>query len=105
MQSNQDYVKPFCYTDPPAKCVAFCIDVDSVAFTPMCDSVEAGELTNLFKEEVIIGAAELEAQGIQVCPAPDSKHWVTPCDVGIPPVEHPNQDHNYCQPPPPGCVY
>ncbi|AUX32331.1 MULTISPECIES: hypothetical protein [Sorangium] len=104
-QLNQDSVKPFCYTDPPAKCVAFCIAVDQIAFTPMCEGPDADELTILFMEEAINGAEDLEAQGIQVCPAPDSKHWVTPCDVGIIPQEWPNQDHAVCQPAPPGCAY
>jgi hypothetical protein len=104
-QSNQGSTKPWCYMDPPVNCVAFCVAVNKIAFTPMCGNIEAGELTDLFMEEVINDAEDLEAQSIQVCPGPDSKHWVTPCGVGINPVEHPNQDHEVCQPVPPGCVY
>jgi hypothetical protein len=28
---------------------------------------------------------------------------VTPCDVGIPPIELAGQDHSVCTPAPPGC--
>ncbi len=58
-QSSQDLAKPFCYTDPPVRCIAFCVGVDEYAFTPMCDELGAGELTDLFKEEVIIGVLDL----------------------------------------------
>jgi hypothetical protein len=34
--------------------------------------------------------------GKQVCPQADSTSFLTPCAIGIPPVEHPNQDHEIC---------
>lgn len=104
-QSNPDSTLPLCYMDPPVGCVAFCIDVDLIAFTPMCENPASDKLTILFKDKVLSDAAELELQGVQVCPVADSKHWVTPCNVGITPQEWPNQDHESCQPVPPGCQY
>ena len=102
-QPTQDPIKPFCYMDPPLNCVAFCIGVDEFVFTPQCNLPASGDLFLLFRAKVESDVADLEAQGIQVCPAADTKHWVTPCNEGIEPVEHPNQDHEVCQPVPPGC--
>lgn len=105
-QPNQDSAKPFCYTDPPYKCIAFCVGVHKVGFTPMCNDVSASDLTIEFFDAVLDGAEDLEAEGYEVCPAPDPTKWVTPCDVGIIPMENPpNQDHEVCQPVPPDCVY
>jgi hypothetical protein len=89
--------------DPPVNCVAFCIDVDLIAFSPQCNGPAAGELELLFRETVIGQAEALEAQGTQVCPKANPNSWLTPCQAGITPVEHPNQDHEVCQPVPAGC--
>jgi hypothetical protein len=101
-QSNQDPSKPWCYMDPPVNCIAFCIGVNEIAF-PNCDDPASGPWAALFKEQVLNAAAEQLVLGVQVCPAANSKKWVTPCQVGITPVEHPNQDHEVCQTVPPGC--
>jgi hypothetical protein len=102
-QSNRDSSKPFCYMDPPVNCVAFCFDVDLLAFSPQCDGPAAGELELLFRETLISKAEQLEAEGVQVCTGPDPTRFLTPCQAGITPVEHPGQDHEFCQPVPPGC--
>jgi hypothetical protein len=103
-QTQIDPSKPFCLVDPPVNCVAFCFDVDSIAFTPQCDNIEASVRTALFKDKVLTDAAnKLVYEGIHVCTKPDSKNWVTPCQVGITQQEHLNQDHEVCQPVPPGC--
>jgi hypothetical protein len=102
-QTKQDSTKPLCFVDPPVNCVAFCIDVDSIAFSPQCENIEASVRTVLFRNKVLSDAEDLYEQGVQVCPEADPKHWVTPCDVGITQVEHPNQDHEVCQPVAAGC--
>jgi len=101
-QSNQDPSKPWCYMDPPVNCIAFCIGPDAIAF-PHCDDPASGVRADQFEEKVLNDAAEQLLQGVQVCPEANSKKWVTPCQVGITPVEHPNQDHEVCQTVPPGC--
>ena len=89
--------------DPPVNCVVFCQDVDELAFTPQCFGPAAGERFLQFQASMEANWAELEAQGVQVCPAADKTRWLTPCDAGIIPVEHPDQDHAVCEPVPPGC--
>ena len=95
--------KPFYYTDPPLGCAAYCSDVDEVSFTPACRNIEASDRELEFELQVMDGVQHLYAQGIQVCPQADPTSFVTPCAMGIFPVEHPNQDHEYCQTPPLNC--
>ena len=95
--------KPFCLTDPPLGCAAFCSAVGMVSVTPQCHNIEAS--TREFDFETIVAnkVIELEGQGIQVCPEATPTSVITPCAVGVFPVEHPNQDHEFCQTPPLDC--
>ncbi|WP_438018107.1 hypothetical protein WMF18_03060 [Sorangium sp. So ce315] len=102
-QFDQDSGLPFCHTDPPVFCAAYCSGVRQVAFTSACSDVGADKLEILFELKVMEGVRQLEAQGTQVCPAADPTSFVTPCSVDIIPQEWPNQDHGSCQPVPPGC--
>jgi hypothetical protein len=47
--------------------------------------------------------AEKVAQGVHLCTQTDLTKFVTPCDVGVTPKEWPDQDHEVCEPVPPGC--
>ena len=82
--------------------MALCPMVDSVmvTFTEACDMIEAGPRTDEFEQKIVAAAMLLAMQG-QVC---DPEVMVTPCNLSIPPVEWPNQDHNVCMPTPPVCV-
>ncbi|WP_437326164.1 hypothetical protein [Sorangium sp. So ce381] len=95
--------KPFCYTDPPIGCAAYCQDVGVVAFTPACSHISAGDRELLFEFTVINRATAEQLNGNQVCPQTDLSFFLTPCHLDIIPQEWPNQDHEYCQPVPPGC--
>ena len=95
--------KPFGTIDPPLGCAAFCEDVDVVSFTPQCENVEASDREIAFEITVMNNVKQAEAQGKQVCPQADLTAFVTPCAIGIPPVEHPNQDHEVCANPPLNC--
>ncbi|WP_437594795.1 hypothetical protein [Sorangium sp. So ce1000] len=102
-QSVQNSGLPFCYTDPPIFCAAYCSGVNQVTFTTACSDVGADKQEILFELKVMAGVRELEAEGTQVCPVADPSLFVTPCSVDIIPQEWPNQDHESCQPVPPGC--
>ncbi|XXX78021.1 hypothetical protein WMF30_04515 [Sorangium sp. So ce134] len=102
-QAVQNSGLPFCHTDPPVFCAAYCSGVNQVAFTTACSDVGADKLEILFELKVMEGVRQLEAQGTQVCPAADPRLFVTPCSVDVIPQEWPNQDHEYCRPVPPGC--
>ena len=95
--------KPFCLTDPPLGCAAFCGDVGLVSFTPQCSNIEASDLEIKFEITVMNSVKQAEAQGAQVCAQANATTFVTPCSIGIFPVEHPNQDHEVCTPPPLNC--
>ena len=97
------YGKPFCFTDPPIGCAAYCKDVGTVAFTDRCSAVDAGDRELAFEVALMQQVDAAIAQGYEVCPKADNTSYVTPCALGIPPVEHPNQDHEVCQTPPLDC--
>jgi hypothetical protein len=95
--------EPYCYTDPPLGCAAVCTDVDVVGWTSPCSNVEAGPRTDAFEAQVqsLLNAAN--AQSVSVCTADNLGATLTPCMVGITPVEWPNQDPTACSTPPSGC--
>jgi len=95
--------KPFCLIDPPLGCAAFCEDVDVVTFTPQCRNVEASDREIAFELNVMKIVQQAEDQGTQACPQANSTSFLTPCKIGISPVEHPNQDHEVCTTPPLNC--
>lgn len=95
--------KPFCMTDPPLGCAAFCEDVNVVTFTPPCKNIEASTLELDFELTVMNNVQQAETQGVQVCPQANVTVFLTPCALGIFPVEHPNQDHEVCATPPLNC--
>ena len=95
--------KPFCTIDPPLGCAAFCEDVDVITFTPQCKNIEASDREIAFEINVMDIVHQAEAQGKQVCPQADPTTFLTPCAIGISPVEHPNQDHDVCATPPLNC--
>jgi hypothetical protein len=103
--------KPFCYTDPPQGCAAYCQDVDTQDFTPQCANVEAGPREAAFQTFMEDKLNMLLAQGTHVCDGTNSGDGVTsgaratPCMFGFSPVEWPNQDHTVCMPPPPDCPW
>lgn len=92
----------FCYTDPPVGCAAYCSAPDVVSVTPACTHISAGPREFEFEIKVLAHMDLLEAQGIRVCPQANLFNFTTPCMVGVPPVQWPNQSE--CTPPPPGCV-
>lgn len=63
--------KPFCYTDPPIGCAAYCQDVGVVAFTPACSHISAGDRELLFEFTVINRATAEQLDGNEVCPQID----------------------------------
>ena len=76
----------------------------TIAYTPACFGPASDKLTKLFRAYVESYLDQQDAQGIEVCPVADQYKYVTPCDVGIIPVEWPaGQDHAVCTPAPPGC--
>jgi hypothetical protein len=95
--------KPFCYTHPPLGCAAICKDVDLAGWTAPCSNVEAGPLTADFEDKMNAILAVAAMKGIQICTADKIGFTTTPCQVGITPVEWPNQDHTVCASAPPGC--
>jgi hypothetical protein len=96
--------KPFCLTDPPIGCAAFCSDVGVLAFTSHCSDVDADMRALNFRKAVVNYLNAKMAEGYDVCPAADvNNKFVPPCPLGFPPVEWPNQDHEVCQTPPLDC--
>lgn len=93
----------YCYTDPPVGCAAYCQAVHTIAFTYACEGPASGAQYEIFRNHVISYLDAQDAQGVEICPQEDLHKYVTPCDVGIPPVELANQDHSVCTPAPPGC--
>jgi hypothetical protein len=93
--------KPCCYTDPPAGCAAVCKDLGDISFTDACVSVAAGPATVDFQTKVDQASAMLP---MPPCDEASLGKTITPCQIGIMPAEWPNQDHDVCMPPPPGCV-
>ncbi len=102
---------PYCYTDPPQGCSAYCADVDDVELTSACSNVDAGPRTDDFEATIRAIVNMLTMAGTQICDGTNSGDGVTsgvrtnPCQVGIQPVEWPNQDHSVCMSPPPGCPW
>lgn len=107
-------VLPCCLTDPPAGCRAVCAAAGDVEMSAECNGIGAGPREAQFDALVQTYVLQLVMQGTQVCTTDpmggvmgdlmvgDS---VTPCNLGIPPIEWPNQDHEVCAPMPAGvCV-
>jgi hypothetical protein len=63
------------------------VDVQVVEFAERVDA--------LYQDRVDLGE--------HLCTGYDPYNYVTPCQVFITPQEHPNQDHEVCEPVPPGC--
>src|SRR5262249_1476426 len=95
--------KPFCYTDPPLVCAVYCAGVHQPSFTDPCGNVEAGPRTQKFEDDMQAGFLSLMVAGREICPDSLFGGTITPCQDGIPSVEWPNQDHEFCTPPPAGC--
>ena len=102
-QSNQSTLKPWCHTDPPIFCAAYCSGYDNVTFRDECRNIGADNLEIAFELKVMALFQENLDQGTHLCTQYDPSNFVTPCQVGIIPQEHPNQDREYCEPIPPGC--
>lgn len=97
--------KPFCNFDPPVGCRAFCIAVDTPAFTGQCGDVGANTLTKAFQDQVSAAIQQAEAMGAPVCPEEKvGGAGITPCALGIAPQPNPPEDQSICQNPLPGCV-
>jgi hypothetical protein len=101
-QSNQN-PKPWCHSDPPIFCAAYCADYDSVLFNKQCYEIGADILTLEFMDRVDALYAERVELGEHLCTEYDPYNYVTPCQVFITPQEWPDQDHDVCEPVPPGC--
>lgn len=91
---------PFCLSDPPPGCAAVCTAPDLITFTPACSSVDAGPRELGFEMTIMENAAALMMQGGECTIG----FTVTPCALGLAPVEWPNQDHTVCMSAPAGCV-
>jgi hypothetical protein len=98
--------------DPPADCVAYCLDVDYLDFTLNCGDPGSGPITALFKESVYEHVQLLHSQGMQVCAEPDALYgldalmggyFVTPCFAGYPPQVVKTESPDACTPPPSWC--
>lgn len=104
--------KPFCMVDPPADCVAYCLDVDYVDFTLGCGDPGSGPITALFKENVYEYVQLLHGEGMQACAEPGTLYgaealiageFVTPCSIGYTPQLYKDQSLEACTPPPSWC--
>jgi hypothetical protein len=102
-QSNQNTSKPWCHSDPPIFCAAYCADHDLVLFNKQCFEIGADIRTLEFMDTVDALYAERVELGEHLCTGYDPYNYVTPCQVFITPQEWPNQDHDVCEPVPPGC--
>jgi hypothetical protein len=102
-QSNQSTPKPWCHTDPPIFCAAYCGDYDLVVFNDRCYDIGADIWVAEFENRVDALYQERADQGEHLCTGYDPYNYVTPCQVFITPQEWPNQDHEVCEPVPPGC--
>jgi len=102
-QADQNTSKPWCHTDPPIFCAAYCSDYDKVSFTKACWDIGADLLELQFELKVMDLYQEKVDQGTHLCVQADPFSFLTPCNVGIIPQEWPDQDHEVCQPVPPGC--
>ncbi|WP_441291863.1 hypothetical protein ACSRUE_16715 [Sorangium sp. KYC3313] len=101
--SSQNSGLPFCHSDPPIFCAAYCSGYDSVTFRDECSDIGADTLEILFELKVMSLYQEQLNQDIHLCTQADPFTFLTPCQIGIIPQEWPNQDHEVCQPVPPGC--
>lgn len=95
--------KPWCHNDPPIYCAAFCSGYDDVTFTDACWAIGAHDLELVFEMKVMELYKQKLDQGIHMCVQRDLSTFLTPCNVGVTPQEHPNQDHEVCEPVPAGC--
>jgi len=91
----------YCLTDPPVGCAAYCSAPDVVTFTPACSHISAGDREIAFEILVMAQVQDIEAQGVRACPQANALDVLTPCMMGLPPIEWPNQSE--CTSPPEGC--
>jgi hypothetical protein len=98
--------------DPPADCVAYCLDVDQVDFTLNCGDPGSGPITALFKENVYEYVQLVHGEGMQMCNEPDTLYgaealsngeFVTPCSIGFTPQVQKSESLEACTPPPSWC--
>lgn len=87
---------PYCYTDPPVGCGAFCDADYQVSFSEACGNIEGGELTIQFEDLIQNLEAMATMEGKDVCTDANIGATISPCKVGIVPVERANQDHESC---------
>jgi hypothetical protein len=102
-KSNQNPSKPWCHNDPPIFCAAYCADYDLPLPNKACYEIGADLLAAEFMDMVDAFYQERVDLGEHLCTGYDPYNYVTPCQVGIIPQEHANQDHESCEPVPPGC--
>jgi len=102
-QPKPNTTKPWCHNDPPIFCAAFCSGYDDVTFTDYCWDIGAHDLELIFEKKVMDLYKAKLAQGVHLCVQSDLSTFLTPCDVGVTPKEHPNQDHEVCEPVPADC--
>ena len=107
-QSNQSTnqntsTKPWCHTDPPIFCAAYCGDYDVIVLNDRCFDLGMDVQVVEFAERVDALYQDRVDLGEHLCTGYDPYNYVTPCQVFITPQEHPNQDHEVCEPVPPGC--
>jgi hypothetical protein len=103
MLSTPKPTKPWCHNDPPIFCAAYCGDVDLVMFNERCYDVGRSILAVEFEARVKELYQERFDLGESLCTGYDPYNYVTPCQVFITPQEHPDQDHEFCEPVPAGC--
>jgi hypothetical protein len=77
-------------------CGAFCDADYNVTFSEDCSSVEAGARTVAFQDLVQNLESMAIMKGKEVCTDANIGATISPCMVGIDPVERPGQDHEYC---------
>ena len=102
-QSTPKPIKPWCHTDPPIFCVAYCGGYDSIMLNERCFDIGMDVQVIEFAEKVDALYQERLDLGEHLCTEYDPFNFVTPCQVFIIPKEWPNQDHEVCEPVPPGC--
>jgi hypothetical protein len=95
----------YCNADPPIGCAAYCKAVDDVELTNACSDIGAGPREGAFQMQIQAAIDVRHMQGVDSCDASQvGTVALTPCQLGFAPQEWPNQDHEYCAPPPATCI-
>jgi hypothetical protein len=77
-------------------CGAFCDADYQVSFSEACTNIEAGQLTLDF-ENIVMQLEDMAVMhGKDVCTDANIGATISPCMVGVTPVERANQDHASC---------